>query len=173
MDRKCSLHCFEILAIVCYSQLVQFGMTETRLDIVERLLRSEIYLLRTDLQNEKSTREVLANRLDEVIKQSEKPADGPQEHEHLDGRRELMCGTDICKENKLTSILKGIQEEKRIRQSQFDAMNTRILDLEQKLEDTRENVEFIRQNFTIFKETIGTFKAESIQGHATGNFFQI
>lgn len=161
----------QILAILCCSQHVFSRTSETRLDIVERLFRSEINLLRIDLQNERFKREMLGNRLDEVEKKIEKPAKEQHEHaddnvEHKEFKPTSNCTADVCTKNKLASILKGLQDEKRIKQAQLDAVSTRLLEFEQKLEDTRDYVDVIRQNLTNFKETLDTLKAEFAPGRA-------
>lgn len=116
-------------------------------------------------------REVLANRLDDVIKHFEKTTDGAQEHERVDvkeGQKELLRGTEFCTDDKLTRILKGLQDEKKLRQSQLAAVNFRLLEFEQKMEDTRDDMDVIKQNFTILKDTLDTFKTVLV----TGNFLQ-
>ena len=59
----------EALMLFTYILNVEAESTDKRLDILERLFRFEVNLLRMDMEAEKSERDIIDGKLDSVIKQ--------------------------------------------------------------------------------------------------------
>ena len=153
---KCLLVTYMYLCFTVYAAYSKKSKTDEKLNSLENLVRSEIYLLNEKIQTEKEERENFMERLNETLgyfkeKSAAVTAAKPQSGSNIDMESQIVNTEENRKvirelSESLTRTKRGILAEKKARKTDFRALITELTYIKENLTDILNNQNIMIEN---------------------------